>query len=108
MCYLLLISSLCLGYFWPAASWSLNDKIQAISLAAAYLGFPIFLAGVIFASTFKDAKLGTAALSSNLLGALLGGLTEYLSLVWGIRALSLIALVFYLASYAALHFRAGK
>ena len=107
LCYLLLAISLCLGYLWPISSWSSYDKLSAIGLAAAYLGFPIFMAGIIFAATFKDVKLGTAALSSNLLGALMGGLTEYLSLVWGIRALSLIALAFYLVSFIAFHARRG-
>jgi hypothetical protein len=43
----------------------------------------------------------TAALGSNLMGAVVGGCLEYLSMVAGLRALALLAFVLYLAALLA-------
>lgn len=53
------------------------------------------LASSIFATTFQRAAVGTAALASNLVGSVVGGLLEYTSMVVGLRALSLLALAMY-------------
>jgi len=47
----------------------------------------------------KRSKDPAAALGSNLLGAVLGGVLEYSSMVLGLKAMALLALGFYLASY---------
>jgi hypothetical protein len=44
-------------------------------------------------------KSPSAALGSNLFGALVGGLLEYLDMWMGLRALNLIALALYLVSF---------
>ena len=48
---------------------------------------PIFVANVVFAGRFRDTRDPTAAFGANLLGAMLGGTLEYLSLVTGYRGL---------------------
>jgi hypothetical protein len=72
-------------------------------------GVPIFLAAIVFAVGFRGARLGSEALASNLLGAILGGTLEYLSLAWGIRAMSLLAAGMYLAAFGfwTIHRRRG-
>src|SRR5205814_2084084 len=75
-------------YFWPGGRWAPGLGRLATPAAVLYLGLPMGLAAVIFASTFRQTRCGSAALASNLLGAVLGGVTEYLSLAYGIRALS--------------------
>ena len=70
-------------------------KILGISLVSA----PIFFAGVIFATSFKKVNIIPNAFGSNILGAVLGGLLEYNSLVFGIKSLYLIALVLYALSF---------
>jgi hypothetical protein len=57
--------------------------------------------GVIFAWTFAAVAVPSAALASNLFGALVGGSLEYLSMLLGIRALSLLALGLYAGSFLA-------
>ncbi|MEX2555738.1 MAG: methyltransferase domain-containing protein [Actinomycetota bacterium] len=98
--YGLVIATLAMTYLWPISRWGLAPGIGAYAAAAVYLGVPIFLAAVIFATAFRNVRLGSEALASNLLGAVLGGVLEYLSLALGIRALSLLAATMYLAAFA--------
>jgi SAM-dependent methyltransferase len=64
--------------------------------AATALAFtPIFIANLIFAHRFRDTETPTSAFGANLLGAMVGGALEYLSLVTGYRALLLAAAALY-------------
>ncbi|HEY5579471.1 MAG TPA: spermidine synthase, partial [Acidimicrobiia bacterium] len=106
--YLLIGATLALQYLWPVASWVTGPGPMGYAAATVYLGAPIFLAAIVFAGSFRVAVLGTAALASNLLGAVLGGTAEYLSLVWGIRALTLVAMAMYTASYVFWEVRSAR
>jgi hypothetical protein len=55
----------------------------------------VFFAGVIFATTFRDSASPDLALGSNVGGAILGGLSENLSLLIGFNNLGVLALLFY-------------
>jgi hypothetical protein len=98
--YVFAIATLAVTYVWPISQWGPAPGIGAYAAAAVCLGVPIFLAAVIFATAFRGVRLGSEALASNLLGAVLGGVLEYLSLALGIRALSLLAAAMYLAAFA--------
>lgn len=63
---------------------------------------PIFFGGLIFSLCFRQAKSPSLYLSANLLGVAVGGLTENLCLVTGIKGLPLIAMVLYGLSFLAL------
>ena len=67
-------------------------------LAALLVAMPVFFSGLVFSETFARAPSAHIALGSNMLGSLLGGALEALSLAIGIRALSLAALVIYAVS----------
>ncbi len=56
------------------------------------------IAAIIFAIAFANTKRASQALAFNLFGAVVGGLLEYLSNYFGIRALDLVAAGLYLAS----------
>lgn len=59
---------------------------------------PIFLANLIFAERFRDVGSSTVAFGANLLGAMVGGLLEYASLLVGYRALLIgVAMLYGLA-----------
>jgi SAM-dependent methyltransferase len=75
---------------WPAAS-----KAVA-SCAVVYL--PVFFAGVIFATAFRSSRQPEIDFGSNIGGIILGGLSEYLSLVVGFNHLLWIAIGYYLLS----------
>jgi hypothetical protein len=58
---------------------------------------PVLFAGVIFSTIFSRSPDPAASLGSNLLGALVGGCLEYISMFIGLKSLSLVALALYLA-----------
>jgi hypothetical protein len=94
--YAMLLASLVLNILLPA------DVFLALPQAARVMGagtitfLPIFFAGVIFATAFRDSSRPDVDLGSNIGGVVLGGLSEYLSLVVGFNGLLVIACVFYL------------
>jgi len=71
-------------------------------LAAAIFVVPVFFAGILFATQFRQAASPSAALGANMLGAVVGGLLENLSLVLGLKALLLVALGLYLLAASSL------
>ena len=97
--FALLFGALAVAYLVPA------DSLLALAfvprfLAATALAFaPVFLANLIFAERFRDTEDSTTAFGANLLGAMVGGTLEYLSLITGYRALLVLAGVLYLLSY---------
>ena len=60
-------------------------------LAASALAFaPVYLANLVFAQRFADVHNSGTAFAVNLLGAMVGGALEYLSLVTGYRVLLIV------------------
>jgi SAM-dependent methyltransferase len=56
---------------------------------------PVFFAGVIFAAAFRHSRQPDVDFGSNIGGVILGGLSEYLSLMLGFNHLLLVAVGFY-------------
>ena len=75
--------------------------------AMVLLATPLFFAALIFARSFKETPAPEFAFASNVLGAVVGGLLEYGSIILGFRNLLLLALALYMFSYLAL-LRTGK
>ncbi len=73
------------------------------AMAAVVFAIPVFFAGLLFASEFRVTDSPAAALAANMLGAVVGGLLENLSLITGMKALLLVAAVLY--ALAGLGFR---
>ncbi len=67
--------------------------------ATAVAFFPIFIANLIFAERFKNTSRSTSAFGANLLGAMVGGMLEYLALLTGYRALLVVVAVLYLLAF---------
>ena len=93
MCLLL---SLLLPIFVDAGF--LNQYPMAVrwTAAAVLYALPVFFAGMIFSTLLARAASPGAALGANLCGAVFGGLLEYLSMILGLRAVAMLALVIYL------------
>jgi hypothetical protein len=68
---------------------------------------PVFFAGIIFATVFRDSESPEIALGSNIGGAILGGLSENLSLLIGFNNLCVLALLFYGVSALTLRRKPG-
>jgi hypothetical protein len=80
-----------------AIAWAVPpEALLALSfgprfLLAVLIAFgPIFLANLVFANRFRDVAASHVAFAANLLGAMVGGVLEYLALITGYRALLLL------------------
>jgi hypothetical protein len=62
------------------------------------LCLPVFFAGIIFIQSFAADGFAGSTLGSNLMGALVGGLLESLSLWTGIKSLLILAALLYAGS----------
>lgn len=97
--YALLSLTLLVNYLFPLTLFNQFDWGYRIVAGAMLVTCPLFIAALIFARAFAQVKLSSAALASNLFGALVGGLLEYLDMWTGLSWLNLIALTLYLLSY---------
>jgi SAM-dependent methyltransferase len=68
---------------------------------------PVFLANLVFARRFRDVAASNLAFATNLLGAMLGGVLEYASLVTGYRALLIVIALLYAAAFMLQRFQLG-
>ena len=93
-----LVLSVLLVYAVEPASLAGLPLWERGSLGSLVNALPIGFAGVVVSLLLSSSKNPAAALGSNLLGSVLGGGLEYLSMVVGLRALALLALVLYLAA----------
>ncbi len=100
----ILVSTLA-AYLTPVERFLFASVWLKALTATVVLCLPVFFAGIVFIRSFARAKFSGTALGSNLLGALVGGLLESLSLWTGIRSLLILAGVCYLASWIALRAR---
>ncbi|MBK8857181.1 MAG: class I SAM-dependent methyltransferase [Opitutaceae bacterium] len=97
-----LVLAVLLLYFFPVG-WLHTLSLPVRGLIGGLLtGLPIGIAGVIVPMLLKREPDPAAALGANLLGAVLGGCLEYFSMLGGLRATALLALVLYLLAYLAL------
>ncbi len=64
---------------------------------------PILFGSMTFSRCFRDTKMPLQLLSANLLGVAFGGLTENLSLWFGLKGLPIIAFALYALSGICLY-----
>ena len=74
-----------------------NKDVAAVILRG---NGPVFCAGLLFSSSFKESSATATDFGANLLGAMVGGVGEYLSLLAGYRALLILVAVCYIAAIA--------
>jgi spermidine synthase len=99
--YGLLLATLALGMCCSGAALAGLPPLLGKLLAVVVITLPLFFSGLAFSSQLdREANL-PAALSSNLLGAMLGGFCEYNSMYFGFRSLYVFALVLYALALAA-------
>jgi len=103
--YVGLLISLGINYFVPVRSIFFTSALARTFAATVVLCLPVFFAGIVFMRSFAESKFSSDALGSNLLGAMVGGMLESLSLWTGIKSLVLAAAALYVASWLALRRR---
>ncbi len=90
------------------AGWFIGPDIalgKGLGTGLAYALFllsPVFCAGIVFATSFSRSQSAGMALGANILGAVLGGWSEYATMATGIRFMALVALALYAGSLIAL------
>jgi spermidine synthase len=94
-CLIGLLAGLLVSYIFPF------DRLPGSAtlvgwVAAVVFTIPVFFAGLLFANEFRITDSPSAALGTNMLGAVIGGLLENLSLIIGLKALLLVAILLYL------------
>lgn len=98
--YGLLALSIIISWIVPRASLLGLPFVPRLVVAVVLAFLPIFIANLVFAQRFRDTSDALTAFSANLLGAMVGGLLEYTSMVLGYRNLLVVALVAYALAFA--------
>lgn len=99
-----LIASLVLVYFVPIETITEFNHVVDFSGNAALTVFsllPCFFAALVFALRFKTVSMPSRAVAFNLFGCVAGALLEYLSNLWGLRSLLMVAATLYACSWVA-------
>jgi len=93
--YAALLAALVVAWAVPPSSLLGLDPVPRFFAAVAIAFAPIFLANLVFAQRFRDVAAAATAFGANLLGAMVGGVLEYLALVSGYRFLLVVVAVLY-------------
>lgn len=93
-----LILSLAANYLTPISVFGGLAPVEKIILYGIFFSMPVFFAGLLFSSSFSTVEDRSSAFASNLFGAMIGGMAECLSFVVGIKALLILAAVFYVCA----------
>jgi hypothetical protein len=97
--YVALLAALLIAWAVPADSLLSLSTIPRFVLAVLLAFTPILLANIIFSQRFRDTSDSAAAFGANLLGAMVGGLLEYTSLIFGYRWLLVMVAVLYCLAF---------
>jgi hypothetical protein len=94
--FVLLIAALFVNSEVPMSSFLALPGPAKVIASCSLVYLPVFFAGVIFATVFRDSTQPDVDFGSNIGGIILGGLSEYLSLMLGFNHLLWVAIAFYL------------
>lgn len=93
--YVVLLASLIVAFVIPLDALLGLAPVPRFVVAATLAFFPIFTANLVFVERFKATASTTEAFGANLLGAMVGGVVEYASLIIGYRWLLVLVAILY-------------
>ena len=93
--YLLLFGMLVLNLVVRPEALLYENAIARYLVASFLIFAPVFLANIIFSNSFRDTDVADIAFASNLLGIMVGGMLEYLSMLTGYHMLLVGVIAFY-------------
>jgi hypothetical protein len=96
--YAPLIAALLLLIFVPRDTVLGLDMAYRLAWALLVMPLPLFFAGLIFSTTLRDQPNAAALFGANLIGAMIGGFCEYLSMLTGNSSLMALVIAAYLMS----------
>lgn len=94
----LIIASLATWAIPTRALVGLDTPVRLLA-SVLFAGAPVFFAACCFALLFRSRERPDVAFGWNMLGAVAGGMLEFSSMMVGIKAMALLALVAYLAAF---------
>ncbi len=95
-----LVALLALNYLIPIGRIAFDSRVAESFFYAALVFSPILCAGLLFGSAIAKSTALTRDYGTNLLGAMVGGVGEYLSLATGFRALLVVIALCYIGAVA--------
>jgi len=93
-----LIALIAINYAVPVGRVSFDSRLAESLFYGALVFSPVFCAGLLFSSSFKESSSTAEDFGANLLGAMVGGVGEYLSLLAGYRALLILVAICYIVA----------
>ena len=96
-----LVALLALNYLIPIGRVTFDSRAAESIFYAVLVFSPILCAGLLFGSAIARSTALTRDYGINLLGAMVGGVGEYLSLVTGFRALLVVIALCYIGAVLA-------
>jgi hypothetical protein len=94
-----LVLTLLATYIVPTEWLLAQSPVARLTLSIVFAGAPVLFASVCFALLFKQRADPNLSFGWNLAGAVVGGLIELVAMAIGLNALTLIALIAYLAAF---------
>jgi spermidine synthase len=96
-----LVGVIVLNYWLPVGRVAFESRLATSIFYGALVFSPVFCAGLMFSRSFRHSSSAASDFGANLLGAMAGGVGEYLSLVAGYRFLLTVVAGCYLAAVIA-------
>jgi spermidine synthase len=100
--YIGIFASILAAYIIPPEAFFLGSFWAKVIAATAVLCLPVFFAGIVFIVSFAREGFRSDALGSNLLGSLVGGMLESVSMWTGMKSILILVAVFYALSWIVL------
>lgn len=97
--YAAVLAAVAVNWLIPGAALLALPTGPRLVVAVLLAFAPIFAANLVFANRFRETANSTAAFGANLLGAMVGGILEYTSLVIGYRNLLIVVALLYGAAF---------
>ncbi len=98
-----LLALIAVNYLIPVGRVTFDSRIAESLFYGVLVFSPVFCAGLLFSSSFKESSSTADDFGANLLGAMVGGVGEYLSLLAGYQFLLILVAVCYLAAILNRH-----
>ncbi len=90
-----LLALIALNYAIPVGRVTFDSRVAESAFYGALVFSPVLCAGLLFSSSFRESTTAAADFGANLLGAIVGGVGEYFSLLIGYRSLLILVAICY-------------
>ena len=93
-----LLGLIALNYWIPVGRVAFDSRAATSLFYGALVFSPVFCAGLLFSRSFRRSSAAAGDFGANLLGAMVGGVGEYFSLISGYRFLLIVVAGCYLGA----------